>query len=76
MKTNKPAHDITVDAEAFFNSADVARTMMEFRRKQRLFSQDDPCKNVMYILPLTCFDYSYEGGRPELSLISESSAVA
>ena len=39
----------TFDAEAFLNSAGVARTVREFARKETLFSQGDPSKNVMYI---------------------------
>ena len=37
------------DAEIFLNSAGVARTMTEFERNETLFSQGDPCKNIMYI---------------------------
>jgi CRP-like cAMP-binding protein len=37
------------DAKAFLNSAGVARTMVEFGQKATLFSQGDPCKNIMYI---------------------------
>jgi CRP/FNR family transcriptional regulator, cyclic AMP receptor protein len=39
----------TFDAEAFLNSAGVARTMREFGKKETLFSQGDPSKNIMYI---------------------------
>jgi CRP/FNR family cyclic AMP-dependent transcriptional regulator len=39
----------TFDAEGFLNSAGVARTMTEFKEKDTLFSQGDPCKNIMYI---------------------------
>jgi len=39
----------TFDAEAFLTSTGVARTIMEFGRKETLFSQGDPCKNIMYI---------------------------
>jgi CRP/FNR family cyclic AMP-dependent transcriptional regulator len=53
MKTSKPANvkkkTSTFDAEAFLNSAGVARTMTEFGKKEILFSQGDPCKNIMYI---------------------------
>jgi CRP/FNR family cyclic AMP-dependent transcriptional regulator len=53
MKTSKPANvkkkTGTFDAEAFLNSAGVARTMTEFGKKEILFSQGDPCKNIMYI---------------------------
>jgi len=37
------------DAELFLNSAGVARTMTEFGRKEALFSQGDPCQNILYI---------------------------
>ena len=54
MKTSKRANEkrkpSTFNAEAFLNSAGVARTMMEFGRKETLFSQGDPCQNIMYIL--------------------------
>ncbi len=71
MKTNKPAHDITVDAQGFFNSAGVARTMMEFGRKEKLFSQGDPCKNVIYILKgeVKIFVVSESGRRAVLGIV-------
>ena len=54
MKTSKRANEkrkpTTFNAEAFLNSAGVARTMMEFGKNDLLFSQGDPCKNIMYIL--------------------------
>jgi CRP/FNR family transcriptional regulator, cyclic AMP receptor protein len=37
------------DVELFLTSAGVARTMMEFGKKEMLFSQGDVCKNIMYI---------------------------
>jgi hypothetical protein len=37
------------DVELFLTSAGVARTMMEFEKKETLFSQGDVCKNIMYI---------------------------
>ena len=42
----KPA---SFDAEAFLNSAGVARTMMEYARSDALFSQGEPSKNILYI---------------------------
>jgi len=43
MKTRKQANGkkkpVTFDAEAFLNSAGVARIIMEFGRKETLFSQ-------------------------------------
>jgi CRP-like cAMP-binding protein len=53
VETNKRANGKRkpniFDAETFLNSAGVARTMMEFGRKETLFSQGDPSKNIMYI---------------------------
>ena len=53
MKARKRAGDkrkpTTFDAEAFLTSAGVARTIKGFGRKEALFSQGDPCKNIMYI---------------------------
>jgi CRP-like cAMP-binding protein len=41
---NKP-----FNAQDFLDSAGVARKVVEFRNKQTIFSQGDPCKNVFYI---------------------------
>jgi CRP/FNR family cyclic AMP-dependent transcriptional regulator len=51
MKTKmmKKPKGKTFDTEAFLNSAGVARTVKEFARKETLFSQGDPGKNIMYI---------------------------
>ena len=66
MKTRKQANGkkkpVTFDAEAFLNSAGVARTMMAFERKKTLFSQGEPCKNVMYI----------QKGRVKISVVSQT----
>ena len=40
---------ITFDAEAFLNSAGLARTITEFGKRTALFSQGDPCKTVMHV---------------------------
>src|ERR1700682_2645422 len=48
-KKNGKKKPITFNAEAFLNSAGLARTITEFGRKETLFSQGDPCKNIMYI---------------------------
>jgi CRP-like cAMP-binding protein len=37
------------DAQAFLDSAGVARRVTEFRKKEAVFSQGDPAKNVLYI---------------------------
>src|SRR6202163_5081710 len=53
MKTSRQVREKktlgTFDVESFLNSAGVARTMTEFGRKETLFAQGDPCKNIMYI---------------------------
>src|ERR1700730_16038467 len=70
MKTNKPANEKKMqgafDAEAFLNSAGVARTMVEFGRKETLFSQGDPSKNIMYI----------QNGEVKISVVSKSGKEA
>jgi CRP/FNR family cyclic AMP-dependent transcriptional regulator len=48
-KTIKKNKLVPFDIEHFLTSAGVARTMMEFGKKQTLFSQGDLCKNIMYI---------------------------
>jgi CRP-like cAMP-binding protein len=48
-KTNGKNGQSHFDVELFLNSAGVARTMMEFGKKDTLFSQGDICKNIMYI---------------------------
>src|ERR1700722_14482502 len=42
----KPHH---FDTEAFLRSAGVARNIVEFEKKDTLFSQGDPCRNIIYI---------------------------
>src|SRR5258707_271176 len=48
-KTNGKNVQSYFDVELFLTSAGVARTMIEFEKKQTLFSQGDICKNIMYI---------------------------
>ena len=48
-RANAKSKPSPFDAEAFLSSAGVARTIMEFGRKETLFSQGDPSKNIMYI---------------------------
>src|ERR1700681_3461970 len=54
------------DVEGFLTSAGVARTMVEFRKKDALFSQGDPCKNIMYI----------QKGGVKISVVSETGKEA
>src|SRR6202171_2687506 len=70
MKTKKRAnqkrkHGI-FDPEAFLSSAGVARTIAEFGKKETLFSQGDPCKNIMYI----------QKGEVKISVVSETGKEA
>ena len=37
------------DAEAFLASAGVARRVVEYRKSQKIYSQGDPARNVLYI---------------------------
>jgi CRP-like cAMP-binding protein len=39
----------TFDAQTFLDSAGLSRKMVEFRRKQIIYTQGDPAKNVLYI---------------------------
>jgi CRP/FNR family cyclic AMP-dependent transcriptional regulator len=72
MKTSKRANEkrkpivFNFNAEAFLNSAGVARTMMEFGRNDMLFSQGDPCKNIMYI----------QKGEVKISVVSKAGREA
>src|SRR6202171_1486465 len=70
MKTRKRANGkrkpSTFNAEAFLNSAGLARTITEFGKKETLFSQGDPCKNIMYI----------QKGEVKISVVSETGKEA
>src|ERR1700674_3780398 len=70
MKTRKRANGkrkpSTFNAEAFLNSAGLARTITEFGKKETLFSQGDPCKNIMYI----------QKGAVKISVVSETGKEA
>jgi CRP/FNR family transcriptional regulator, cyclic AMP receptor protein len=48
-KKTKKLEAKTFDAEAFLNSAGVKRTVRDFARREPLFSQGDPCKDIMYV---------------------------
>src|ERR1700694_4840016 len=70
MKTRKRANGkrkpSTFNAEAFLNSTGLARTITEFGKKETLFSQGDPCKNIMYI----------QKGAVKISVVSETGKEA
>jgi CRP-like cAMP-binding protein len=48
------------DVQVFLDSAGVARTIAQYRRSQKIFSQGDPATSVMYI----------QGGGVKLSVVS------
>jgi CRP/FNR family cyclic AMP-dependent transcriptional regulator len=54
------------NAQAFLNSAGVARTIVEFQTKDTIFSQGDICKDVMYI----------QKGSVKLSVVSNTGKEA
>jgi len=59
MKVDKKGNDIiskirrkkmpSFDVQAFLDSAGIARTIAQYRRSQKIFSQGDPATSVMYI---------------------------
>jgi CRP/FNR family transcriptional regulator, cyclic AMP receptor protein len=54
------------NAEAFLNSAGLARTITEFGKKETLFSQGDPSENIMYI----------QSGGVKISVVSKTGKEA
>ena len=60
--TAKPAFD----AQAFLDSAGIARRIREFRRAEKVFSQGEPADSVLYI----------QKGGVKLSVINESGKEA
>jgi CRP/FNR family cyclic AMP-dependent transcriptional regulator len=49
------------DAQAFLDSAGVARKVVEYRRSQKIYSQGDPAANVIYL----------QQGGVKLSVVNE-----
>ncbi len=62
-KKNKKS---TFNAQAFLDSAGVARRIREFRRTEKVFSQGDPADSVLYI----------QKGGVKLSVINETGKEA
>jgi CRP/FNR family transcriptional regulator, cyclic AMP receptor protein len=54
------------DAQAFLDSAGVARKVADFRKKETIFTQGDPAKNVLYI----------QKGGVRLSVVNETGKEA
>jgi CRP-like cAMP-binding protein len=65
-RTSGNGKPITFNAEAFLHSVGVARTIVEFGKKETLFSQGDPSKNIMYI----------QKGGVKLSVVSNTGKEA
>ncbi|MGB8543037.1 MAG: Crp/Fnr family transcriptional regulator [Candidatus Acidiferrales bacterium] len=63
LKTNAKA---AFNAQHFLDSAGVARKLTEFAKKQAVFSQGDPAKNVLYI----------QKGAVRLSVVNETGKEA
>jgi CRP/FNR family transcriptional regulator, cyclic AMP receptor protein len=53
-------------AQAFLDSADITKQVVEYRRTATIFAQGDPCDNVMYI----------QAGAVRLSVLSHSGKEA
>jgi CRP-like cAMP-binding protein len=63
IKTNG---DVAFDTQAFLESAGMARNVVEFRIKTRIFTQGDRAKSVMYI----------QKGRVKLSVVNATGKEA
>jgi CRP/FNR family transcriptional regulator, cyclic AMP receptor protein len=62
IKPNKKStHKSAFDAQAFLDSAGVARKVVEYRRSEKIYSQGDPATSVMYI----------QKGGVKLSVVNE-----
>ena len=64
--TKKLKQKRAFDAQAFLDSAGVARKVTEFKKKQAVFSQGDPAKSVLYI----------QKGGVRLSVVNETGKEA
>jgi|SRR5271165_7089000 len=65
-KHNGKRKSATFDTEAFLSSAGLARTIMDFQKKETLFSQGDTCKTIMYI----------QKGTVKISVVSKTGKEA
>jgi CRP/FNR family transcriptional regulator, cyclic AMP receptor protein len=61
VELSKAAKKKQFDAQAFLDSAGVARKITEYRKAETIFSQGDPCKSVMYV----------QKGEVRLSVVSK-----
>ena len=65
-KRAKAASKVLFNAQEFLDSAGVARKVAEFKKKETIFSQGDPCRSVFYI----------QKGGVRLSVVNESGKEA
>jgi CRP/FNR family transcriptional regulator, cyclic AMP receptor protein len=56
----------TFDAQAFLDSAGIARKIVDYRRSEAIFTQGDPCDSVLYI----------QKGGVKLSVLSKTGREA
>lgn len=63
MKSKKNA---TFNAQAFLESAGIAKKIVNFRRGETIFTQGDPCEHVLYI----------QKGNVKLSVLSKAGREA
>src|ERR1017187_4831787 len=59
--TRKSTQKRAFNSQAFLNSAGVARRVVEYQSSEKIYSQGDPAKNVMYI----------QQGGVKLSVVNE-----
>ena len=62
----KSTHKRAFDAQAFLDSAGVARRVVEYRRSRKIYSQGDPATSVMFL----------QKGRVKLSVVNETGKEA
>ena len=65
-KRAKVASKVLFNTQQFLDSAGVARKVAEFKKKETIFSQGDPCRDVFYI----------QKGGVKLSVVNESGKEA
>lgn len=61
VELSKAAKNKQFNAQAFLDSAGVARKITEYRKAETIFSQGEPCKSVMYV----------QKGEVRLSVVSK-----
>ncbi len=62
----KPKPDLTFNAQAFLDSAGIARKVVEYRRAEVIFSQGDTAEHVLYL----------QKGAVKLSVLSKAGRQA